>query len=317
MEEKKCTPTSIGGQAVIEGIMMKGPGCLATAIRKADGSIKIEKKEDNSFIRKYKLNKIPILRGFLAFFESLFTGVKCLMFSAKEYDLEDDTYEMSKTEQWIMDKFGDKLFDVVMYISVLFSLVLGVGLFMVLPKLAVEGIGNLLGTQVHESISVLIEGVIRITLFVIYIMLISNMKDVRRVFMYHGAEHKTIFAYEYGETLTVENVKKHTRFHPRCGTSFLVLVMIVSVIVFFFVPSTTLWNKILWRIALLPVVAGISYELIKYAGKCSNWFTRLLSKPGVWLQHFTTKEPDDSMIEVAIAALQAVLPDNPDESTKW
>lgn len=317
MEQKKCTPTSIGGQAVIEGIMMKGPGCMATAIRKADGSILIDKKEDTSFIKKYKLNKIPILRGFLAFFESLFTGVKCLMFSAKEYDLEDDTYQMSKTEQWIMDKFGDKLFDVVMYISVLFSLVLGVGLFMVLPKLAVEWIGNLIGAQVHESLSVFIEGIIRICLFVLYILLISKMKDVRRVFEYHGAEHKTIFAFEYGEELTVENVKKHTRFHPRCGTSFLVLVMIVSMIVFFFVPKTTLLYKILWRIALLPVVAGISYELIKYAGKCSNPFTRALSKPGVWLQHFTTKEPEDGMIEVAIAALKAVLPESPEESTKW
>ncbi len=317
MEQKKCTPTSIGGQAVIEGIMMKGPGCMATAIRKADGSILVDKKEDKSFIRKYKLNKIPILRGFLAFFESLFTGVSCLMFSAKEYDLEDETYEMSKTEKWIMDKFGDKLFDILMYISVLISLVLGVGLFMVLPKLTVEWIGKLLGTSIHESLSVLIEGFIRITLFVIYMLLISKMKDVHRVFQYHGAEHKTIFAFEYGDELTVENVKKHTRFHPRCGTSFLVLVMIVSIIVFFFVPATTLLNKILWRIALLPVVAGISYELIKYAGKCSNWFTRLLSKPGVWLQHFTTKEPDDSMIEVAIAALTAVLPKDETESTKW
>lgn len=317
MEQKKCTPTSIGGQAVIEGIMMKGPAAMATAVRKADGSIVIDKKENASFIKKYKLNKIPILRGFLAFFESLFTGVSCLMFSAKECDLEDESYEMSKTEKWIMEKFGDKLFDILMYLSVLISLALGVGLFMVLPKLTVEWVGKLFGTSIHESLSVLIEGVIRITLFVIYMLLISRMKDIQRVFQYHGAEHKTIFAFEYGEELTVENVKKHTRFHPRCGTSFLVLVMIVSIIVFFFVPATTLWSKILWRIALLPVVAGISYELIKYAGRCSNWFTRLLSKPGVWLQNFTTREPEDSMIEVAIAALKAVLPEDETEDTKW
>ena len=316
MDEKKCTPTSIGGQAVIEGIMMKGPGCLATAIRKADGSIVVDKQEDRSFIRKYKLNKIPILRGFLAFFESLFTGVRCLMFSAKEYDLEDNTYEMSKTEKWIMDKFGDKLFDILMYVSVLFSLVIGIGLFMVLPKLTVEWASKLVGTPVHESISVLIEGIIRMVLFVVYLLLISKMKDIQRVFQYHGAEHKTIFAYEYGEELTVENVKKYTRFHPRCGTSFLVLVMIVSVVVFLFVPATTLWSKIVWRIALLPIVAGISYELIKYAGRCSNPITRALSKPGVWLQHFTTREPEDNMIEVAITALQAVLPTD-GESTQW
>ncbi len=317
MEQKKCTPTSIGGQAVIEGIMMKGPGCLATAIRKSDGSILVDKKEDKSFIRKWKLNKIPILRGFLAFFESLFTGVKCLMFSAKECDLEDDTEQMSKFEKWVMEKFGDKLFDILMYVSVLFSLVLGIGLFMILPKLTVEWVSSLAGAQVHESISVLIEGAIRMILFVCYMLLISRMKDIQRVFQYHGAEHKTIFAFEYGDELTVENIKKHTRFHPRCGTSFLVLVMIVSVVVFFFVPATDFWGKIFWRIGLLPVVAGISYELIKYAGKCSNWFTKMLSKPGVWLQHFTTREPDDSMIEVAIAALKAVLPEDETESTKW
>ena len=319
MEQKKCTPTSIGGQAVIEGIMMKGPTCMATAVRKSDGSILVDKKESNSFIKKWKLNKVPILRGFLAFFESLFTGVQCLMFSAKECDLEDDTEQMSKFEKWLMEKFGDKLFDIFMYISVLISLFLGVGLFMILPKLAVEWVSTWMGTTVPESLSVLIEGCIRMVLFVCYMLLISRMKDIQRVFQYHGAEHKTIFAYEYGDELTVENVKKHTRFHPRCGTSFLVLVMIVSVIVFFFVPAAdNVWMKILWRICLLPVVAGLSYELIKYAGKCSNWFTKMLSKPGVWLQHLTTKEPDDSMIEVAIAALTAVLPDEKsNESTKW
>ena len=187
---------------------------------------------------------------------------------------------------------------------------------MVLPKLTVEWASKLVGTPVHESISVLIEGIIRMVLFVVYLLLISKMKDIQRVFQYHGAEHKTIFAYEYGEELTVENVKKYTRFHPRCGTSFLVLVMIVSVVVFLFVPATTLWSKIVWRIALLPIVAGISYELIKYAGRCSNPITRALSKPGVWLQHFTTREPEDNMIEVAITALQAVLPTD-GESTQW
>ena len=319
MEQKKCTPTSIGGQAVIEGIMMKGPTCMATAIRKADGSILVDKKESKSFIKKLKLNKIPILRGFLAFFESMFTGVKCLMFSAKECDLEEDTEQMSKFEKWLMEKFGDKLFDIFMYISVFVSLLLGIGLFMILPKLTVEWVSSLAGTQVHEGISVLIEGCIRMILFVCYMLLISRMKDIQRVFQYHGAEHKTIFAYEYGDELTVENVKKHTRFHPRCGTSFLVLVMIVSIIVFFFFvpPADNVWMKILWRIALLPVVAGISYELIKFAGKCNNAFTRMLSKPGVWLQHLTTKEPDDSMIEVAIEALKAVLPSDSSESTKW
>lgn len=310
-EKKKCLPTSIGGQAVIEGIMMKGPNSLATAVRKASGEIVIDKKPSNSFIAKYKLNKIPILRGFLAFFESMIVGISCLMFSAKEYDLEDADYEMSKFEKWIMEKFGDKIFDFVMYISVFISLFIGIGVFMVLPKLAVEFFG-----KINESLSVVIEGAIRIILFVAYILLISNMKDIKRVFQYHGAEHKTIFAYEYGDELTVENIKKHKRFHPRCGTSFLVIVMIVSIIVFFFIRTDSLVDKIMWRIALLPLIAGISYEIIKLAGRYDNPITRFLSAPGVWLQNVTTKEPDDKQIEVAIAALKAVLEDTK-EDAKW
>jgi uncharacterized protein YqhQ len=316
MEKKKCLPTSIGGQAVIEGIMMKGPNGLATAVRKASGEIVIDKKPSNSFIAKYKLNKIPILRGFLAFFESMIVGVSCLMFSAKEYDLEDADYEMSKFEKWVMEKFGDKIFDFVMYISVFISLFIGVGVFMVLPKLAVEYTGKFIGGISDGFIPTLIEGVIRIILFVAYILLISNMKDIKRVFQYHGAEHKTIFAYEYGDELTVENIKKHKRFHPRCGTSFLVIVMIVSIIVFFFIRTDSIVDKILWRLALLPLIAGISYEIIKLAGRYNNPITRFLSAPGVWLQRVTTKEPDEKQIEVAIVALNAVLEDTK-EDAKW
>jgi len=308
-------PTSIGGQAVIEGIMMMGPKEHATAVRKKDGSIVIDKKPNNTFISKYKLNKIPILRGFISFFASMFTGVSCLMFAAKEYDLEDGDYEMSKFEKWIMEKFGDKLFDIIMYISVLFSLVIGVGLFMVLPKVTIEYVGNLFG-GFNEIISNIIEGFIRIILFVGYILLISRMKDIKRVFEYHGAEHKTIFAFEHGEELTPENIQKYKRFHPRCGTSFLIIVMVVSIIVFFFIPDNTIMEKILWRIALLPFIAGISYEIIKLAGRHDNPFTRFISAPGVWLQHVTTNEPDDSQVEVAIAALKAVLPENLEEA-KW
>ena len=309
--EKRACPTAssrVGGQAVIEGIMMKGPGMMATAIRKADGSILVDKKEDKSFIKKYKLNKIPILRGFLAFFESLFTGVSCLMFSAKECDLEDESYEMSKNEQWIMDKFGDKLFDILMYVSVLVSLVLGVGLFMVLPKLTVEWIGNLLGTSIHESLSVLIEGVIRITLFVIYMLLISRMKDVHRVFQYHGAEHKTIFTFEYGEELTVENVKKHTRFHPRCGTSFIIVMLVISIVISMFIPGRGSILRSLFKILLLPLSVGIGYEFIMFAGKHDNFIVRALSAPGLWMQRITTKEPDESQLEIAITALKGAIP---------
>ena len=190
---------------------------------------------------------------------------------------------------------------------------------MVLPKLVVEWVSMPFG-GINEGVSTLIEGVLRLVIFLVYIILISKMKDIQRVFEYHGAEHKTIFTYEYGDELTVENVKKNQRFHPRCGTSFLVLVMITSVIVFLiigaFAGEMTILEKILWRIAALPFVAGISYEFIKIAGRYDNKFTRFISAPGVWLQNFTTKEPDDSQIEVAIAAFKAVLPED-NEDIKW
>ena len=318
---KSCSPISIGGQAVIEGIMMNGPKKMATAVRKADGEIvfQIKEKKEN-FITKFKLNKIPVLRGFLSFFVSMLTGVSCLLFSAKQTDITDEENEqMSKFEKWVFEKFGDKVFDIIMYISVAISLIFGIGIFMVLPKLVVEWVSMPFG-GINEGISTLIEGILRLVIFLLYIILISKMKDIQRVFEYHGAEHKTIFTYEYGDELTVENVKKHKRFHPRCGTSFLVLVMITSVIVFLFIGAfageMSVWEKILWRIVALPFVAGISYEFIKIAGRYDNKFTRIISAPGVWLQNFTTKEPDESQIEVAIAAFKAVLPED-NEDIKW
>lgn len=323
MKNKACKPISIGGQAVIEGVMMNGPEKMVTAVRKADGEIVFEEKsKKENFIKKFKLDKIPILRGFLNFFVSMFTGVSCLMFSAKQCDLEEEGEELSKFEKWVLDKFGDKIFDIVMYISVAFSLVIGIGLFMILPKLIVEWASIPFG-KINEGVSTLIEGLIRMVIFLGYIILISQMKDIQRVFEYHGAEHKTIFTYEYGDELTVENVKKHKRFHPRCGTSFLVLVMIISVVVFLFIGAfageMTILEKVLWRIAALPFVAGISYEFIKLAGRYDNRFTRIISAPGVWLQKFTTREPDESQIEVAIAAFKAVLPENAEtnEEMKW
>lgn len=323
MKNKACKPISIGGQAVIEGVMMNGPEKMVTAVRKADGEIVFEEKsKKENFIKKFKLDKIPILRGFLNFFVSMFTGVSCLMFSAKQCDLEEEGEELSKFEKWVLDKFGDKIFDIVMYISVAFSLVIGIGLFMILPKLIVEWASIPFG-KINEGVSTLIEGLIRMVIFLGYIILISQMKDIQRVFEYHGAEHKTIFTYEYGDELTVENVKKHKRFHPRCGTSFLVLVMIISVVVFLFIGAfageMTILEKVLWRIAALPFVAGISYEFIKLAGRYDNRFTKIISAPGVWLQKFTTREPDESQIEVAIAAFKAVLPENAEnnEEMKW
>ena len=313
---KECKPTSVGGQAVIEGVMMRGTKDIATAVRCPDGHIEIEKKPINLLSVKWKINRIPILRGVFSFFESMYTGVSCLMFSAKFFeDDESSPEQMSKFEKWLQDKFGDKLLTIVMYISVLFSLVLGIGLFMLLPNF-LAGLLRIPFPDLNVVVLNIFESVVKMTIFLLYLYLVSQMNDIKRVFMYHGAEHKSIFCYEHGDELTVENVKKYTRFHPRCGTSFLVIVMIVSIIVFSCISWTSLKLRILYRLLLLPVVAGLSYELIRFAGKCDNKFTRIISKPGVLLQHLTTKEPDDSQIEVALAALKAVISENR-EDDKW
>lgn len=310
----KVKPTSIGGQAVIEGVMMRGVKDIATAVRCPDGHIEIEKKPINLLSVKWKINKIPLLRGVFSFFESMYIGVSSLMFSAKIFeDDESITQEqMSKFEKWIMEKFGDKLFNYIMFISLLLSLVIGIGLFMLLPNYLVGFLKN-----INPEISVitlnLLEGLVRIIFFVLYLYLVSLMNDIKRVFMYHGAEHKTIFCYEHNDELTVENVKKYTRFHPRCGTSFLVIVMIVSIILFSFISWDNLMIRMIYRLLLLPVVAGVSYELIKIAGKYDNRFTRIISKPGILMQYLTTKEPTDDQIEVAISSLNAVISDNRDD----
>lgn len=313
----KIKPTSVGGQAVIEGVMMRGTKDIATAVRCPDGHIEIEKKPINLLSVKWGINKIPLLRGVFSFFESLYTGVSCLMFSAKMFEEEDaETAEsMSKFEKWLMDKLGDKIYTVIMFISVLLSLVLGIGLFMLLPNLIV---GLLLKPFPNTPVVLLnlLESIVKMVFFVAYLFLVSQMNDIKRVFMYHGAEHKSIFAYEYGEELTVENVKKYTRFHPRCGTSFLVLVMIVSILIFSVISWDNLVTRMALRIAFLPIVAGVSYELIKFAGRKDNKCTRIISAPGVWLQHLTTREPTDDMIEVALAALNSVISDNR-EDDKW
>ncbi len=305
----KSNYTSIGGQAVIEGVMMRGHHDIATAVRVPDGHIEIKKEPINLLSVKWKINKVPILRGVFSFFESMYIGVKCLMYSAKffeEEEGENNPETMSKFEKWLWEKCGDKIFTYVMFLSVLLSLVLGIGLFMLLPNYLV---GLLRGWIPHIPVMLLnlLEGVVRITFFVTYIGLISRMKDIQRVFMYHGAEHKTIFCYEGKEELTVENVRKYARFHPRCGTSFLFIVMIVSIVLFSFISWENLAVRMVYRLLLMPVVAGLSYELIRFAGKYDNRFTRLLSLPGMWMQHLTTREPEDDQIEVAIASLKAVL----------
>ena len=314
--DKKLKPTSVGGQAVLEGVMMRGTKDIATAVRTSDGHIEIEKKPINLLSVKWKINKIPILRGVFSFFESLYTGVSCLMFSAKFYEDEETNEEqLSKFDKWLMEKGGDKLLNIVMFISVIFSVIIGIGLFMLLPNFLVGFVKDYIPSTPVIVLN-LLEGVVRISFFVLYIYLTSLMKDIKRVYMYHGAEHKSIFCYEHGDELTVENVKKYKRFHPRCGTSFLFIVMIVSIIMFSFISWDNMVTRLVYRLLLLPVVAGLSYELIKIAGKHDNWFTRLISAPGVCMQHLTTREPDDAQIEVALTALKAVISDNR-EDDKW
>ncbi len=309
--------TSIGGQAVIEGVMMRGPFKIATAVRKPDGEIVCDVR-DIGKARQNKFLKLPVIRGCVNFFDSMIIGVKALMYSAKFFDIDEDGNEIqeepSKFEKWLEEKLGsEKTMNVVIYLSVIISLIFSVGLFILLPG----AIGELIRTVIESHFLVtLAEGIVRIGIFIIYLALVSQMKDIKRVFMYHGAEHKSIFCYENGLDMTVENVRTQSRLHPRCGTSFLLIVMVVSMLIFFFIPKIFFVYRLLLRLLLLPVVAGISYEVIKYAGRHNNWFTRLISKPGMWFQHITTNEPDDSQIEVAITALMAVMPENR-EDDKW
>ena len=327
--------TSIGGQAVIEGVMMRGPKEIATAVRKPDGEIIID-KQGLGKIRKGKFVKLPIVRGCVNFFDSMIVGVKALMFSAEFFEVDEDgqpaEQEPSKFEAWLEKKLdSDKAMNVILYSSVVLSLLFSVGLFILLPTFLTGFLKPLVG---NHMLLTLIEGVVRILIFVCYLALVSRMKDIQRVFMYHGAEHKSIFCYENGLELTVENVRKQSRFHPRCGTSFLLIVMVISILVFSIIPwdketfaaipliggflTALPWaiTRMILRLLLLPIVAGLSYEIIKYAGRHDNKFTRAISTPGMWFQRITTNEPEDSMIEVAIAALTAVMPENKEED-KW
>lgn len=314
--KEKCAVhmTSIGGQAVLEGVMMRGPKQIATAVRKSDGEIVIDKKPVTSITQRFKFLKFPVIRGVVNFIESMVVGVKCLMFSADLYDVEgEEAYEPSKFEKWLDDKFGDKIKDIAIYAAVAIALVMGIGLFMLLPTVIVGFLKPLIPSTVLLNLA---EGVVRMSIFLIYLALVSRMSDIQRVFEYHGAEHKTIAAYEHGEELTAENARKYTRLHPRCGTSFLLIVMVISIIFFSFLRWDNVFERIIFRLLLLPVVAGVSYEIIKFAGRSKNKCVALLTKPGLWLQKLTTREPDDLQLEVAIAALKAVMPENKEED-KW
>ena len=318
MEERKCHITSIGGQAVIEGVMMRGPKDIAVAVRKPDGEIEIDKKPISSLLLKHKWLKLPIIRGVVSFIESLIVGTKALMWSASFFDIEEEEdkkkkEEMSEEERKKFEAKESRALNAAIYFSVVLALVFGIGIFMLLPTFLVGFVKDFLPTG---FLATLLEGIIRIIIFIVYIALVSQMKDIRRVFEYHGAEHKTIFCYESGAELTPENARKFSRLHPRCGTSFLLIVMVISIILFSFISWNNPWTRIIIRLALLPVVAGLSYEVIKFAGRSKSKFMKIVSMPGMWLQRITTREPDDSQLEVAIASLKSVLTGN-SEDDKW
>lgn len=298
--------TTIGGQALLEGLLMIGPQYRATAVRKPDGEIVIEK---HPMKPKGKLSKIPVIRGAVNLFAQMVIGVKALMYSAEFVDLEDGDkpYEPSKFEQFLDRKFGDKITDIAIYFSVVLSLCLSVGLFILLPNFITDFLSNFVQLE-NVVVLNLVEGVIRVGIFIGYLALVSLMKEMKRVWEYHGAEHKTIHCYEHGEEITVENVRKHTTKHPRCGTSLFFTIMIISILIFAFTGWHNVFLNALIRILLVPLVAGVSLEFIKFAVKHDNWLFKVITAPGLMFQSFTTREPDDKQIEVAIAAFMEVLP---------
>ena len=302
MRKRHNRYSGIGGQAVLEGIMMKNGEQYAIAVRKPDGEIEVEVDTYHSVIHGSKLLKIPFVRGIFNFVDSLILGMKSLNFSSTFYEDED-------AKETVVDKALDKVSKdraekIFTTLVTVFSLVLAVGIFMVLPYFLTSLFQDYIR---NASLMAIIEGVIRIVIFVLYVLAISLMKDIRRVYMYHGAEHKCIDCIEKGRPLTVRNVMRSSRIHRRCGTSFMLFVMFVSIILFFFIRVENPVYKVLLRIALIPVIAGISYEIIRLAGKSDNILVRLISAPGLMLQRLTTKEPDESMVEVAIAAVEAVF----------
>ena len=293
----------IGGQAVIEGVMMKNMDRYAVSVRKPNGKIETKVEECVSFAEKHPLFQLPVFRGMANFLESMVIGMKTLNYSASFYEDEEEQTE-SRTEQLLEKILGEKAEKIIMGIVLVFSLAISIGLFMILPYIASEALGKLIR---NEYVILFMEGIIRIAIFLGYIVLISRMEDIKRVFMYHGAEHKTINCLEAGVPLTPQNVDNFSRLHKRCGTSFIFIVMIISMVFFFFIRVDTIWLRIVLRLLFLPLVAGVSYEFIRLAGSSDYPLVQIFSKPGLALQKLTTKEPDHSMIEVAIASVEGVF----------
>ena len=315
--------SKIGGQALIEGIMMLGPNKGAMACRLPDGSIDLETWDENNGKNAPWYKKTPLVRGCVSFVTSMTRGYKYMMKSAEKQltekgvttpevsDWKDPEKQLTEEEKAEEEKSG--IFDIIMYIGMFLGIILAVGLFMFLPKMI---IGLFSGITEHRIIRSVLEGIVKIVIFVAYMALVSLMKDIRRQYEYHGAEHKTIACHEAELPLTVENVRKQSRFHKRCGTSFIFIVLIVGIFVMCFVPFTVTWQRIVASLILLPLIVGISYECIRLAGNNDNLFTRILSAPGLAMQRITTREPDDSMIEIAIAAMKPCIPQDREED-RW
>ena len=307
--------TSIGGQALIEGIMMKSPEKTALSVRMPDGTVDTEMLKSESLRQKYKILALPVIRGVVGFGESMVQGYKAMMLSAEKSGFT-DLEEGEKTEK--DEKKESRLVNIIMVIGTVLGVALAVVLFMLLPRLIVSGLQALFNTGFSRLVRSSIEQLIKLSVFVLYVWLVSFMKDIKRVVMYHGAEHKTIFCYEKGLELTVENVRKQKRFHPRCGTSFMILMILISIVfstvVQMIFPDVynVYWLWVIVKILLIPLTCGVGFEVLKICGKYDNIVTRIISAPGMWLQRLTTKEPEDSMIEVAIIALKACEPEIPD-----
>ncbi|MBR2489358.1 MAG: DUF1385 domain-containing protein, partial [Clostridia bacterium] len=307
----KAKYTSIGGQALIEGIMMKSPEKTAMAVRKKDGDIDISYPVGKSIREKYKILKLPIIRGVVGFVESMIQGYKAMMLSADISGFTDLEEEENKNKE---NKDNSTLINIVMIIGTVLGVALSVVLFMLLPRLCVSGLQAIFNTDFSKFVRSGIEQILKLSVFVLYVWLVSFMKDIKRVFMYHGAEHKTIFCYEKGLELNVENVRQQKRFHPRCGTSFMILMILISVIVSTVVQMIfpgvydIAWLWTVAKILMLPIICGLGFEVLKICGKYDNIITKIISAPGMWLQRITTKEPEDDMIEIAIAALKACEP---------
>ena len=305
MKKKKTKCYSgIGGQAVLEGVMMKNKDRYAVAVRKTDGQIEVMAEDYEGIRGAKKVAEIPFLRGVFNFVDSLVLGMKTLTWSAGFFEEEEGGKEESETDKKIEKAVGDSGEKLVMGATVVFSIVMAVAIFMLLPYFISDFFRRYVPS---DTLLAVLEGVIRLGIFVLYVVLISSMKDIRRVYMYHGAEHKSINCIEHGLELNVENVRKSSRYHARCGTSFLFIVMIISIIFFIFIRVDSPVLRVVFRILLVPVIAGVSYEFIRLAGKSENPLVKLLSLPGKGMQMLTTREPDDSMIQVAIAAVEAVF----------